>query len=263
MDLGLKNKVAIVAASSRGLGRATAQALADEGADIAITARHLEELERAAREIAASSDRQVLPVVADLAIAGDIARLVQTVLDAYGRVDILVNNAGGPPPGGARNVTEAEWHAAYELTLLSAVRLIQGVLPGMRERGWGRIINITSVSVKQPLPDLVLSNAIRAGVVGYAKTLANEVADEGITVNNVCPGYTLTDRVRALAEARAAAEGIGISEALAAWESAIPARRLGRPEELAALVAFLASEQAAYITGTTIQVDGGFIAGLL
>jgi len=133
----------------------------------------------------------------------------------------------------------------------------------MRERGWGRIINITSVSVKQPLPDLVLSNAIRAGVVGYAKTLANEVAAEGITVNNVCPGYTLTDRVRALAEARAAAEGIEVNAALAAWESAIPARRLGRPEELAALVAFLASEQAAYITGTTIQVDGGFIAGLL
>lgn len=263
MDLGLKNRVAIVAASSRGLGRATAQALADEGADIAITARHLEELERAAHEIAASSGRQVLPVVADLAIAGDIARLVQTVLDAYDRVDILVNNAGGPPPGGAQDVAEDEWRAAYELTLMSAVRLIQGVLPGMRERGWGRIINITSVSVKQPLPDLVLSNAIRAGVVGYAKTLANEVAAEGITVNNVCPGYTLTDRVRALAEARAAAEGIGISEALAAWESAIPARRLGRPEELAALVAFLSSEQAAYITGTTIQVDGGFIAGLL
>ena len=263
MDLGLKNKVAIVAASSRGLGRATAQALADEGADVAITARHQIELDRAAREIAASSGRRVLPVVADLAIAGDTARLVQTVLDAYGRVDILVSNAGGPPPGSAQDVAEDEWRAAYELTLMSAVRLIQGVLPGMRERGWGRIINITSVSVKQPLPDLVLSNAIRAGVVGYAKTLANEVADKGITVNNVCPGYTLTDRVRALAEARAAAEGIGISEALAAWESAIPARRLGRPEELAALVAFLASEQAAYITGTTIQVDGGFIAGLL
>jgi 3-oxoacyl-[acyl-carrier protein] reductase len=263
MDLGLKGKVAIVAASSRGLGRATAQALGDEGADIAITARHQEELDRAAREIAASSGRRVLPVVADLAVAGDIARLVQTVLDVYGRVDILVNNAGGPPPADARNVTEAEWHAAYELTLLSAVRLIQGVLPGMRERGWGRIINITSVSVKQPLPNLVLSNAIRAGVVGYAKTLANEVADEGITVNNVCPGYTLTNRVRALAEARAAAEGIEVHAALAAWESAIPARRLGRPEELAALVAFLSSEQAAYITGTTIQVDGGFIAGLL
>ena len=263
MDLRLAGKIALVAASSRGLGRAAAQALADEGADVAITARHQDELERTAHEIATSSGRRVLPVVADLGVAADIDRLVERVLGTFGRVDILVNNAGGPPPGRAVDVTEADWRAAYELTLMSAVRLVQGVLPGMRERGWGRIVNITSISVKQPLPDLVLSNALRAGVVGYAKTLASEVAAEGVTVNNVCPGYTLTDRVRTLAQARADAAGIDVSQAMATWEDAIPARRLGRPEELAALITFLASEQAAYITGTTIQVDGGLYAGLL
>jgi 3-oxoacyl-[acyl-carrier protein] reductase len=263
MDLGLAGKVALVAASSRGLGRAAAQALLNEGADLIINARHAEELERVAAEMASRSMGQALPIVADLSVASDVERLVQEAVEAFGHIDVLVTNAGGPPPGNVADLTDDQWHAACELTLMSVVRLIAGVLPGMRERRWGRIINMTSVSVKQPLPDLVLSNAIRAGVVGYAKTLATEVAANGITVNNVCPGYMLTDRVSALAEARAAAQGVPSSKVMAAWEASIPAQRLGQPEELAALIAFLASERAAYITGTTIQVDGGFVQSLL
>jgi len=263
MELGLAGKVALVAASSRGLGRATAQALLDEGADVIINARHAEELTRVAEEMAARSAAQVLPIVADLSVASDVERLVREAMGAFGRVDVLVTNAGGPPPGTVADLTDEQWHSACELTLMSVVRLVAGVLPGMRERGWGRIINMTSISVKQPLPDLVLSNAIRAGVVGYAKTLATEVAADGVTVNNVCPGYTLTDRVSALAKARAEAQGIAASDVMATWEASIPAQRLGQPEELASLIAFLASERAAYVTGTTIQVDGGFVQSLL
>ncbi|MBC7236807.1 MAG: SDR family oxidoreductase [Chloroflexi bacterium] len=263
MDLGLKDKVALVAASSRGLGKAAAMELAKEGCDVVITARGEEVLYNTAEEIRQATGRNILAVKADITVLADIDRLVQTALSHFQRIDILVTNAGGPRPGTFTDMSDQDWLAALELNLMSAIRLIERVLPGMRARRWGRIINITSIAVKQPLPKLILSNTARAGLVGMAKTLSEEVAAEGITVNNVCPGYSLTDRVRDIASTRAEREGKTIQEIIDEIAADIPARRLGRPEELAALIAFLASERAAYITGTTIQSDGGFIRSLL
>jgi len=263
MDLGLRGKVALVAASSRGLGRAAARELAREGARVAICARTGEELETTAQQIREETGEEVLAVQADLTQAADVSRLVAQVEEQFGQIDILVTNAGGPPGGSFDDFDDGAWEAAWELTLMSAVRLIRAVLPGMKARRWGRIVNITSVSVKQPMQDLLLSNAYRTAVVGMAKTLANELAPLGITVNNVCPGWTLTDRVRELVQRRAEQEGKPFDEALKAVATEIPMGRVGRPEELAALIAFLASERAAYITGTSIPVDGGYVRGLL
>lgn len=263
MDLGLRDKVALMAASSRGLGRAAAAELAREGAKVALCARNAEELQTTAEAIRRETGAAVLAVPADLTRAEEIQRLVAQVEERFGRVDILVTNAGGPPGGSFEDFDDEAWRRAWELTFMSAVRLIRAVLPGMKARRWGRIINITSVSVKQPLPDLILSNAYRAAVAGMAKTLANDLAPLGITVNNVCPGWTLTDRVQELVGRRAAQQGISFEEALKAATVGIPMRRMGRPEELAALITFLASERAAYLTGTTIQVDGGLVQGLL
>jgi 3-oxoacyl-[acyl-carrier protein] reductase len=263
MDLGLQNKIALVAASSRGLGKAAALALAQEGCDVIITARGQEALDRTADEIRAATGRQVLAIPADVSVVADIDRLVDAAMSAFGRVDILVNNAGGPRPGVFTDMDDEDWLAAIDLNLMSAIRLTERLLPGMRQRGWGRIINITSISVKQPLPNLILSNTARAGVVAMAKTLAGQVAAEGITVNNVCPGYTLTDRVRSIAENRAQDEDRSAQAIIEEMAEDVPARRLGQPEELAALIAFLASQRAAYITGTTIQCDGGYVASLL
>lgn len=263
MNLGIANKVALVAAASKGLGKAAAMALAQEGCVVAIAARRVADLEQAAEEIRAATGARVLPVPADVASAADCEALVERVQAELGPVEILVNNAGGPRPGVFSDMADDDWLAAVELNLLSAIRLTRLALPEMRARRWGRIINITSLSVKQPIPNLILSNAVRAAVVGMAKTLSLEVAAEGITVNNVCPGYTLTDRVRHLNAARAAAEGRTVEEIMAESLAAIPMKRLGKPDELAALIAFLASQQAAYITGATIQVDGGAVQSLL
>ncbi len=263
MDLGLKGKVALVAAASKGLGKATAMALSKEGADVAIAARGEATLLAAADEIRRMTGGRVLAVKADVSVASDIEALVTGVEAEFGRVDVLVNNAGGPRPGVFTDMSDQDWMHAVQLNLMSAIRLTRLVLPGMRERRWGRIINIASVAVKQPMPRLILSNTVRSGVVAMAKTLAGQVAAQGITVNNVCPGYTLTDRVYNLAKANAQAENTSVKEIMSRWQVSIPARRLGKPEELAALVAFLASEQAAYITGATIQIDGGFVQGLL
>ena len=263
MDLGLRDRAALVAASSRGLGKAIGFELAREGARVAICARGREQLEATAREIRQVTGAEVLAVVADVSQAEDCQRLVEAAGERFGGVDILVTNAAGPPAGYFLDFEDEDWRAAAELTLMSAVRLIRLVLPSMRDRGWGRIINMTSISVKQPIDDLILSNSIRAAVVGMAKTIAPQFAAQGITVNNVCPTYALTERVENLARARAEREGISYDEALDAYRKQIPARRLGKPEEIAALVAFLASERAAFITGTTIQIDGGSYRGLL
>lgn len=263
MDLKLNGRVALVSAASKGLGKAAAWALAREGADLVIAARGEVALAQTAAEIHADTGRAVLAVTADVSQAADIERLAEQAQARFGRVDVLVNNAGGPPPGLFVEMSDDDWLGAVELNLLSAVRLTRAVLPGMQARRWGRIINMTSIAVKQPLPNLILSNTARAGLVAMAKTLAGQVAAQGITVNNVCPGYMLTDRVRGLAEATATAEGITIDEAIARNERAIPMGRMGRPEELAALIAFLASEQAGYLTGATIQVDGGLYQGLM
>ena len=263
MDLGLRGRVALVAAASRGLGRAVAEELAGEGASLVICARGEKALHETAEAIRSSANVDVEAVAADLSKTEDVKRLVQAALDKFERVDILVTNAGGPPSGLFESLGPEKWDDAIRLTLLSTVELCRAVLPGMKERHWGRIINITSISVKQPIDGLMLSNSLRAGVTGFARTLANEVARDGITVNNILPGYTRTQRVEELATATAERENISVADVMKKSEAEIPMRRLGEPREFAALAAFLASERASYITGTSIQVDGGWIKGLL
>jgi 3-oxoacyl-[acyl-carrier protein] reductase len=263
MDLGLGGRVAIVAASSQGLGKACALELAREGAQVVICARGADQLAAAAQEIRNSAGREVLWLAVDLTAPAQVQHLADETLRRFGRIDVLVTNNGGPPPGYLSDFDDEAWMHAHELTLMSAVRLIRAVLPAMRLQKWGRIVNITSVSVKQPLDNLLLSNVYRPGVVGLAKTLSSQLAADGITVNNVAPGYTRTARVVELAKTRAAQQGREADEVLAEITASYPMQRMGKPEELAALVAFLASERASYITGTTIQVDGGYVQGLL
>jgi 3-oxoacyl-[acyl-carrier protein] reductase len=263
MDLGLKDKVALVAAGSRGLGRAVAEELAAEGASLILCAREVETLTETAAAIADSSNAHVLAVPADVTVTDDIKRVVDAGNERFGRIDILVTNAGGPPAGRFDQLTREQWERAIRLTLMSAVELTRQVLPGMRERRWGRILNITSIAVKQPVENLLLSNSMRAGLTGFARTLANEVAAEGVTVNNILPGYTRTERLEELAQMMAGKQGISAAEFRGKWEKEIPMGRLGEPREFAALAAFLVSERASYITGTSIQVDGGWIKSLL
>ena len=263
MDFGLEDRVAIVAASSQGLGKACALELAREGAKVVICARDATRLAAAADEIRGATGAEVLPLEIDLTDAAQIQHLADEAVRRYARIDVLVTNNGGPPAGFFADLNDEAWLEAHQLTLLSAVRLIRAVLPAMRAQQWGRIVNITSVSVKQPIDNLLLSNVYRPGVVGLAKTLSTQVAAEGITINNVAPGYTRTDRVSELAEARAADEGRTVEEVLAETATGFPMGRMAEVEELAALVAFLASERASYITGTTIPVDGGYAKGIM
>ena len=263
MDLGLKGKVAVVAASSRGLGRAVAEELASEGASLVLCARDAHALNKTKDEIVSQSGVQVIAVTADVTAPGDVQRVVDAGIEQFGQIDILVTNAGGPPAGKFEQLTLEQWEQAVRLTLFSAIELTRHVLPGMKARGWGRILNITSIAVKQPVENLILSNSLRAAVTGLARTLANEVAAEGITVNNILPGYTRTERVEELAMMMAEKQGISATEFKQKWEQEIPMRRLGEPREFAALAAFLVSDRASYITGTSIQVDGGWIRGLL
>lgn len=263
MDLGLRDRVALVAASSRGLGYAIARELAAEGAAVVMCARGENRLREAAREIAEATGARVVPVAGDVARLADVSRIVGQALADLGRVDVLVTNSGGPPPGTFDATPASAWKAAVDVLLTSAVELIRGVLPGMKQRRFGRILNVTSITVKQPVENLILSNALRAAVTGMARTLASEAAPFGITVNNLLPGYTRTERLTELAEAEAARAGGAPADFYARLESEIPARRLGEPRELAALAAFLASERASYVTGQSIAVDGGWIRGLL
>jgi 3-oxoacyl-[acyl-carrier protein] reductase len=262
MELGLEGKVALVAGSSSGLGRAVAEELAREGASLVICARGEERLAEAGEQVAAGHGVEVEAVSVDLSKPDEVDRLVAAALDRFGRVDVLFTNTGGPPAGPFGSHGPEVWDAAVRQNLFSVVNLVRGVLPGMRERGWGRIVNCTSVAVKQPIDGLMLSNSVRAAVTGFARTLANEVAPHGVTVNNVLPGFTRTDRLGALAERIAEDRGVTVEDAYGQWEEAIPAGRLGEPPELGALVAFLASERAAYITGQSICVDGGWVRSL-
>jgi 3-oxoacyl-[acyl-carrier protein] reductase len=263
MDLGLKDKVALVVAGSRGLGRAVAEELAAEGASVIICARDTATLAETTATIADQTGAHVLGVPADVTDVVQVKHLVASGNERFGKIDILVTNAGGPPAGRFDQLTHEQWEQATQLTLYSAVHLAREVLPGMKARHWGRILNITSIAVKQPVDGLLLSNSLRAAVTGFARTLANEVATDGITVNNILPGYTRTERLEDLARMMAEKQGISESEFRGQWEQEIPMRRLGEPRELAALAAFLVSERASYITGTSIQVDGGWIKSLL
>ncbi|HEX8600841.1 MAG TPA: SDR family oxidoreductase [Chloroflexia bacterium] len=263
MDMGLKGMVAIVTASSQGLGKATALALAEEGANLVMCARGTEQLEEAAQEIVDQTGVEVLAVSADVSTEEGVALVIAAAVKRFARIDVLVTNAGGPPPGDFTKHSDEAWQRAFELNLLSVVRLIRAALPYLQVSGRGRIINFSSTSVKQPVEGLILSNSLRAGVIGMAKTLATELAPYGITVNNIAPGRIDTDRVRSLDRNRASILGISEEEAKQAQIQNIPLGRYGEPAELAALAVFLASDKASYITGTTIQVDGGLVKGIM
>jgi 3-oxoacyl-[acyl-carrier protein] reductase len=263
LDLGIRGKVALVSASSRGLGRAIAEELAAEGVNLVLCARGEEALRKTADEIRKRSGVEVVDVAADVSDPAGLERVVAAAFERFGKVDILVTNSGGPPSGPFESLTPEMWDAATRLLLTSAVGLARAVLPGMKERRWGRILNVTSIAVKQPIEGLMLSNSLRAAVTGFARTLANEVAPFNVTVNNLMPGYTRTDRVEQLALAAGERSGTSAKDAFAKWEKEIPMGRLGEPREFAALAAFLASERASYITGSSIAVDGGWIRSLL
>jgi 3-oxoacyl-[acyl-carrier protein] reductase len=262
MDLGLSERVAIVAGASKGLGKAIALGLAREGANLAICARSKESLTDTAKWIEENYQVTALPIVADLRNAQDIERVVDSTVRKFNRVDILLNNAGGPPPKSFEESTRDDWERAIDLNFLAGVRLIQLVLPYMKARQWGRIINILSSGLKQPIDGLIQSNAARAAVAGAAKTLSREVAAHGILVNNICPGRIQTERVDAVDAATAQRKGMSAEEVRRESCREIPIGRYGRPEEFANAVVFLASECASYITGSTLQVDGGYIRSL-
>jgi 3-oxoacyl-[acyl-carrier protein] reductase len=263
MDLGLRDKVALVGGASRGLGRAAARELAAEGCAVVLCSRDAAALGRVAADIGQQTGADTYAVAANLSDAAAVADVVSAAVARFGRVDVLVTNTGGPPVGPFESHSPEAWRAAVAQNLESVLNLTRGVLPGMKDRGWGRIINVTSIAVKQPVDGLILSNSVRAAVTGFARTLANELAPHGVTVNNVLPGYTRTERLVQLATHNAQARGVDASEAYAQWEREIPMGRLGEPQELAALVAFLASTRAGYITGASIAVDGGWIRSLL
>jgi 3-oxoacyl-[acyl-carrier protein] reductase len=263
MDLGLRDKVALVGGASRGIGKAVAMGLAAEGCRVAICGRNMQPLAETAEEIRRVTNAEVLAVPCDMARAEDIERFVSRTIERFGRLDIVVNNAGGPPLGAFEQHSDEAWQAALDQNFLSAVRTIRLALPHLRKQGGGRIINITSYAVKQPLDGLILSNSARLAVIGLAKTLSRELGPDNILVNNVCPGPTLTDRMESLMRMRAQNEGRSYEEVATEENKRIPLGHMGRPEDVAALVIFLASEPARQITGTTIQVDGGVTAFVL
>jgi 3-oxoacyl-[acyl-carrier protein] reductase len=262
MDLGLKDRVALVAASSQGLGKAIAMALGREGAKLALCSRRADAIELAAKEIRAAAGVEVLARAADVTDREAVRRLVEETLERFGRIDICVTNAGGPPSKTFAQTTPEDWTAAVDLNLISVVSFAREVLPVMEKQRWGRLITITSVAVKQPIDGLILSNSVRSAVSGLVKTLANEYGKHNVTVNNVCPGYTRTERLTSLAARVAQNEGLAREDVEQRWTGQVPLGRLGEAEEFASVVAFLASERASYVTGASIAVDGGLVKGL-
>ena len=261
MDLGLAGRVALVTAASRGFGRAVAGGRVREGAHVALCARGEEELQRAAAAVAAAGPGRVLARTADVRDDAAVEDLVTRVEDELGPPELLLVNAGGPPAKRFAETDLEDWEEAYRLNLESAVRLCRRVLPGMMRRGWGRVVQITSVTVRQPVENLVLSNVIRPAVHALTRNLALEAAPHGVTVNSVAPGFHLTSAVERLVARKMREEGLSREQVLAGWTGEIPVGRLGRPEELAALVLFLMSEPAGYITGQCVTADGGWVRG--
>ncbi len=262
MDLELQNKVALVTASSKGIGKACAESLAKEGCRVMLSSRNQENLISTANEISNQCNAKVLWHVCDVNNYDDIKSIVSKTISSFGKIDILINNCGGPPSGPIDNFSDETWTDAYNEILLSVVRFSREVIDAMKKNNFGRIINITSISVKQPIQQLVLSNSLRLGVIGFAKTLSTEVAKFNTTVNNIAPGYTLTSRVYDLAVEQSKNSELSYEEVFKKYTKEIPAGRMGKPEEIGNLAAFLASEKAAYITGQTIAVDGGFVKGI-
>jgi 3-oxoacyl-[acyl-carrier protein] reductase len=263
MDLMLKGKVAIVGGASKGLGRACAQALAEEGANVAMCSRSRPDIEKAAQEVREATGANVLAFAGDLERHETIRDLVAAVVNKFGRLDVLVNNSGGPPLAYAQNATEEQWAIAVQRSLLFFARMSREALPHLKRAGGARIINILASTVYQPIPNLALSGATRMGVVAYAKSLADEVGRDGVLVNNVCPGSILTERMLSNVTARAKEKGVSVEEALAERATETAVGRIGEPKELAYLVAFLASARSSYITGTTMLVDGGLVRSVL
>ena len=262
MDLGLKTRVALIAASSQGIGLATAEAFAAEGCRIAMCSRNNQTLQAAAEKIRKYHNAEVLAEALDVTDPAAVTRFVAAVVAKFGAVDICVTNAGGPPAKGFLAATLDDWQSAIAANFLSTVYLAREVIPHMQRNRWGRIITITSITTKQPVTDLVLSNAVRAAVVGLVKSLANEFGKDGILVNNVAPGFTATDRLKELAKSRSAASGKNEQEIFDAWAADAPLKRLGEPREVAETIVWLASDRAAYVSGQTVLVDGGMYKGL-
>jgi len=260
MDLGLKGKVALVTAASQGLGKASAVELAREGVKLAICSRDEEKIESTAKEIIELTGAEVISFQTNLDNGNEISNLIDSIQNNYGSIEILVNNTGGPKAGFFEDISDEDWINTFESTFLSAVRVTRKVLPSMKENKWGRIINISSVSAKQPIDNLMLSNGVRMSIHGWSKTLSNQVASYNVLINNVCPGFTHTERVNDLINNQAESSKSSKEDIIESIASGIPAKRVGEAEELAALVAFLSSERASYITGQSIAVDGGVSA---
>ena len=257
MDLSIKGRNAIVCASSQGLGKSAAVDLAKEGVNIAICSRNQEKIDLVKNEIENISDVKVVAIQADLSLEKDIDTLFNKAKEELKTIDILINNNGGPPPSTFEDLTDEDWQKAFNSTMMSAIRLSKLVLPDMKKNKWGRIINISSVSVKTPVNGLFLSNSIRMGVLGWAKALSDEVAPHGITVNSVCPGTTKTERIEQILNAQSESSGKDKSEIEEAMANSIPMLRIGEASDLSALITFLASEKASYMTGLAVRVDGG------
>ena len=263
MDLELKGRVAIVGGGSKGLGRACAQVLAEEGARVAICSRSKDDLEKAAQEMRDTTGAEVLAFAGDLDRHDTIKALIAATVQRFGRIDVMVNNSGGPPLARAHNATEEQWETALQRSLLFFARMSREALPHLKQSGRGRIINVLASTVYQPIPNLALSGVTRMGVVAFAKSLADEVGRDGILVNNVCPGSLLSERMMSNVTSRAKELGIPVEEALAQRAAETAVGRVGDPKEMAYLVAFLASSRSSYITGTTMLVDGGLVRSVL
>ncbi|MBI2808722.1 MAG: SDR family oxidoreductase [Planctomycetes bacterium] len=262
MELGLQGKAVLVTGASRGIGRAVAEGFAREGARLCVVARNVEPLEQLRASLSNLGATEVFAVPGNVALADSLQRIVDSMLERFGGIDIVVSNAGGPPEGWFMECTDSMWQEGFERNFLALVRLARLAIPYMKSRRWGRIIHISSVAARQPIDRLTISSALRAGLLGLIRSLASEMASEGISVNSVLPGFTKTEHVAELATALAAGRQCSVEEVYGEWQRSIPADRLAAPDEIARLVLFLASEHAGYITGTAIPIDGGFVKGI-